>query len=366
MKPHNPPLLLAQFKAYHSLEETLKTIQTLITEQTASKLRLHFSVPYSFLEPLSKQLATGEALIGAEMMLNADSGAFTATVAGKMLTKAGAKFVLIGDIDERKTYAPTPGNIKNKILHALETGIMPIVCIGETLEQFHEGRSKEFLQTELVESLGELSAEQLRGLHILYDAPWINRKPWEAASEELQSAYHMVREAINEIFIDEVACEFKIIYAVPTFSDDLPELMKSLPASGYSLGVLTSTAAELSHLIPPLAFYEDRSKDEGSSDRETAIEEAEIEKEPVAKKPRKRSAPKQEEVENLEEDKQLEPIQAKPKRKRRSRKTADEGSLAEESNEEEKSAAKTPKKPRTKRGVSKITDLVADMDGYIS
>lgn len=311
---HDIPLLLAQFKAYHSLDETLETIKTLITEQAASKLRMHFAVPYSFLDPLTKQLAP-EITVGAEMMLNTDEEAFTQTVAGKMLKDAGAKFVLIGDVDERRVYNPNAATISSKIVNALENGIRPIVCIGETLEQFHAEQSREVLQNELFESLGELTFEQLQGLHILYDAPWINRTPWEAASEELHKAYHMVREVLNDLFVEEIADTLRIIYAVPTFSNDLPQLMKALPASGYSLGVMTQTAAELSHLIPLLTYCEE---DEPKAPHLTGTEE-EVAAKRAKKmpKPRKKKEAAAEGLEGeVKEEKKKVPRPRKPRAKK--------------------------------------------------
>ena len=134
-------------------------------------------------------------------------------------------------------------------MQTLSAGLLPIVCVGETEEELYSGQSKAALTKQLTETLADLTPEQLHGLHLLYDAAWINRSPWEASNKQLQNAYKTFKEALAESFKKEIAANFNLLYAVPTFSPDLLPIIASLPAAGYSLGKLNANSQI--NLAPP-------------------------------------------------------------------------------------------------------------------
>lgn len=237
MSEKEAPIFLAQCKAYQSLEETARNIETLLDIQKEGKGRFYFSVPYSFAEPLSKQFSSQGITFGTEGMLNADEGNFTHSISAKMLERAGVKFTLLGAPDERRQ---ANGSLSNKTKAALQAEITPFICIEETQQEFQDGKSKEILDSQLQEFSG-FSPEEASRLYVVYNPSWINQAPWEAKSPDLQTAYKTFQGAIAASPLQSA----QIIAAVPAYSWELPALIASFadaPFAGYSLGVISFDA----------------------------------------------------------------------------------------------------------------------------
>lgn len=243
MDTANLPIILAQCKAYQSLEEITTAIENLIKIQPPTHFNIHVSLPYSFIEPLSKKFESQQITFGAEVFLDADEGSFTTSIAGKLLEKLKAKFVLIGTAQDRNSHSPSSHHLKNKVKAALDAKIHPFVCIGETLHDHQDKISKDVLTTQLQDCLEGFSPEELHNIHIVYNAEWISRTPWEAASPELQDAYHVFHEVVKETLITNDQNHLQLILSVPAYSEELPQLITSLKTpdqqlAGYSLGIL--------------------------------------------------------------------------------------------------------------------------------
>lgn len=237
------PLLLAQCKATQSLDDVSKEIATLLKIHSPRFFNIHISLPYSFMESISKKFAGEKICIGAETLLDVDEGSFTGSIAGKMVKEANAAFVLIGTVQDRTTHSAASNHLKNKVKIALENGIPPFICIGESLQEHQDKASKDILIAQLKDCLEGLSPEELKEIHLVYNAEWISRTPWEAQSPELHEAYQTFRDAVNEALQPVSLSHERMIVAVPGYSKDVATLIQSLqanpsPFAGYSLGIL--------------------------------------------------------------------------------------------------------------------------------
>lgn len=248
------PILLAQCKSYQTFEEVTKTVDHLIKMYPSSDFHLHLSLPYSFIEPIRQKVEGQEISVGAEVLLDADEGSFTASNAGNMLEKTGAQFVLIGTSQDRTSHSATSHHLKNKVRAVLNTKVPPFVCIGETLHDHQDQKSKEVLTNQLKDALEGFSAEELAPIHIVYNAEWISRTPWEAKSPELHQAYQTFHDVVNEVLGEGTVSKEQRIVAIPAYSRDLPTVIRHLQedphsASGYSLGILTLSVEFLQPLF---------------------------------------------------------------------------------------------------------------------
>ena len=243
METADTPLLLVQCKANQSLEDVSKAITNLLKIQSPHDFNIHISLPYSFMEPISKKFANEKMHIGAENLLDTDEGSFTGSIAGKMLKEAKAAFVLIGTAQDRTSHSATSNHLKNKVKSALENNVHPFVCIGETLQEHQDKTAKNILISQLKDCLEGLSEEELKNIHLVYNAEWISRTPWEAESPELQEAYNIFREVVITALQPIKFPPSQMLVAVPAYSEDISKLIQSLQAApepfiGYSLGIL--------------------------------------------------------------------------------------------------------------------------------
>lgn len=241
-------ILLAQFEAFHPFEETLTAIQKLFETYSSN---IHLSLPYSFITPFVEQQeeeAQASTTLGLKMLLDVNKQTFTETIAIKMLTEKNIAFTLIGTKAERTLCSEAPTSLNNKLNRILASPITPIVCVGDTWEEFSEDNSKEVIKKQLAEILGSLADKELTGLHILYDAPWILQTPWESSNEDLLKGYRQFNEVLEEMFDVTTVSNFKLIYSVPTYSEELQKVIESLPADGYFLGSFTGSLPQISDI----------------------------------------------------------------------------------------------------------------------
>lgn len=250
------PILLAQCKAYQPLEEIVKVVENILKIHSPTSFHVHIALPYSFIQPISEKFGEQGVKVGAELLLDTDEKSFTASCAGKILEKAGAQFVLVGTPQDRTSHDPNTNHLKNKVKVALDVRIPPFVCISETLQEHHEGKSKEVLVSQLKDALDGISPEELKSLYLVYNAEWISRTPWEANSPELHEAYKTFNEALHEVLGPDTIPKNHCILAVPAYSKELPQLITSLnpdstASTGYSIGILGLSSSSLNPLSDP-------------------------------------------------------------------------------------------------------------------
>lgn len=249
----NSPILLAQCKAFHPIEDIYKEIESLLKIESNKEFNIHISLPYSFIGPTTKKFEADDIQIGAEILLDAGEGSFTGSIAGRLLDEVGAKFVLIGTVQDRTSHAETSHSLKTKVEAALKSKAQAFICIGETLQEHQDKASKKVLVEQLKDCLEGIPAEELNKIHIVYNVEWISRTPWEAKSPELHEAYQTFRDAITEVITPESIIHKQLIVAIPAYSQDIAQLIQSfksapIPFVGYSVGILGSSAEYLQPL----------------------------------------------------------------------------------------------------------------------
>lgn len=232
MKTDQQPLLLIQYKAESSLEETEKAVQGWLNE-IRNAFQLYFVVPLSYISSLSKQFSEKGVRFGAEMMLDIASESFTKTVAIPLLKTSEASFALIGSEAEKKLY-PNHDLYKDKAVAALEEKITPIVCFGESFEEHVEGKSTETIKLQLKE-YETIPKEQLERFLFLYEISWLSQISLEAEQPIIQS-FDQVKNLFTEIFGEDH--HFKLICAVPAHTPILSKLIQSIHSDGYFFGSL--------------------------------------------------------------------------------------------------------------------------------
>lgn len=242
------PLLLVHYQAYSPKEEVFTAINTLLHQPAIRHFRPFIALPSAYLEAAGKAASAGvikldselKPSFGADRHLSMDKGAFTASIATRLIKEGHGEFVLIGSFHERKAGAKD-ASLAAKVSSALKEELTPIFSVSDTLYQYEEGCSahviKEQLQP-LCDLLKELPCSQQQKIHLLYDPPWISEGAFPADSKELFAAYDTFRTATLDLLGITLASEIKWLYALPAYSRELSAIIENLPAHGYSLGSL--------------------------------------------------------------------------------------------------------------------------------
>ena len=132
---------------------------------------------HAYLKELAEEEGSSQLILGCLGMNRADPGSFTEKIAGKVVKKAGAQFVLIGSFESRMVFKETNVAINCKIHQAFLGGVVPALCIGESLEERLLKKTSSVLSKQVNEGLKNLSSEQLEAMLIVCEAPWLSRTP---------------------------------------------------------------------------------------------------------------------------------------------------------------------------------------------
>ena len=153
--------------------------------------------PAVYLESVGRQLADAGIALGAQTLCEqVEPGAFTGELLGDMLTDVGCRYVIVGHSERRQIYGEDDARVAEKFEAACRAGLVPILCVGETLEQREAGETEAVLQRQLDAVSRLCGAEKLDGCVIAYEPVWAIGTGRTASPEQVQAAHRFLRQRI--------------------------------------------------------------------------------------------------------------------------------------------------------------------------
>ena len=150
--------------------------------------------------------------VGAQNMHFEENGAYTGEIAPSMLTELGVKYVIIGHSERRQYFAETDETVNKKTLKAIEHGLVPIVCVGESLEEREQGVTIDLVRLQTKIALKDVTAEDAKKVVIAYEPIWAIGTGRTATSEQAEEVCAAIRQVVAEIYCQEVADEVRVQY----------------------------------------------------------------------------------------------------------------------------------------------------------
>lgn len=157
-------------------------------------------VPYTVISDVAVALRGSKILVGAQNISWADNGAFTGEISADMLCYAGATHAIIGHSERRAMFGETDHTVNKRTLKALEKGVTPIVCIGETLDQRNANQTENVLKSQLCGAFCGFTAEQIRNLVVAYEPVWAIGTGVTATSGQAGETVKFIKDTITNMF----------------------------------------------------------------------------------------------------------------------------------------------------------------------
>ncbi len=168
--------------------------------------------PFPDLVPVYEILRDSKVELGGQNMYWQDQGAFTGEVSANMLVDAGCKYVIIGHSERRHVFGERDSELNKKVKKALEVGLVPIFCIGETLEQREAGQTNAVLETQVRKGLADVVLTDPLNLVIAYEPVWAIGTGVNATPEQAEEAHRFVRELLSDLFSLDLSRKIRIQY----------------------------------------------------------------------------------------------------------------------------------------------------------
>ncbi len=174
--------------------------------------------------------------LGAQNMSQYDDGAYTGEISAKMLSAAGCEYVILGHSERRQYFNETDDLINAKIKKALNAGLTPIVCIGETLEEREAGITDKIIITQVKGILHELTATEVEKLLIAYEPVWAIGTGKNATPEQANQVHKLIRKQVGQMYSWAIAEKFIIQYGGSMNAQNASSLLSQSDIDGGLIG----------------------------------------------------------------------------------------------------------------------------------
>lgn len=183
-----------------------------LTEFDYEKADVVLCPPFTSLSIVSSVLEDSKTHLGAQNMFYEDDGAFTGEISAGMLKSVGCEYVILGHSERRQYFGETNETVNKKILKALGYELIPIVCVGETLEERDANQQNEVVGRQVRESLANISAPDTERIVIAYEPVWAIGTGKNATPEQANEMHEFIRKTLGDLFSESTANKMRILY----------------------------------------------------------------------------------------------------------------------------------------------------------
>jgi triosephosphate isomerase len=163
-------------------------------------------------------------------------GAFTGEISGEMLVSVGCRWVLVGHSERRQYFHESDADVLRKTQAALEAGLMPIICVGEKLEDRKAGKTERVLIEQFAAGVAGLTEEQFSKVVIAYEPVWAIGTGQTATPQQAAAAHALIRAESDKRFGTDAAEQLRILYGGSVKPDNIESLMKEKELDGALVG----------------------------------------------------------------------------------------------------------------------------------
>lgn len=222
----------------------VKAIAPLVTEATCDVV---VCVPAIDIPAVSEALKGTNIRLGAENVHFAEKGAYTGEISAAMLKEYGVEYVIIGHSERRQYFGETDETVNKRTLTALNAGLTPIVCVGETLEERETGKTEAVLHRQLEEGLK--GVEDITKLVIAYEPVWAIGTGKTATAAQANETIGYIRKTLGELFCEKCAAKVRIQYGGSMNAGNCKELMAQEEIDGGLIGGASLKAPDFSAIV---------------------------------------------------------------------------------------------------------------------
>jgi len=243
------PLMAGNWKMYKTRAETKAFCEAFVPQVAGVDDRDVLICPPSVCLETALAATAGSAVaVAAQTMHYAAEGAFTGELAPGMLTELGVSSVILGHSERRQYYAENDTDLARKVRAALDAGLRPVLCCGETLDEREAGETESKVGAQLDADLAEVDAAELAAVAIAYEPIWAIGTGKTATPEMAQETVGFVRRRVRERFGD-AADGVRILYGGSVKAATIDELMAQPDIDGVLVGGASLDPQEFARIV---------------------------------------------------------------------------------------------------------------------
>jgi len=205
--------------------------------------------PFPFLTNVRDVVEEVGITIGAQSIFYEDKGAFTGSVSASMVKSVGCEYILCGHSERRTVFADSDSSINRKVLKVLESGLKPILCIGESKAEYDLKIKNEVCAMQLSKDLLGVTKEQMKDVVIAYEPVWAIGTGLVCGAQDANEVHVFLRGVLSSLYDDDVAQQTRIQYGGSVTPDSVDELMSMPDIDGCLVGGASLVADKFGRII---------------------------------------------------------------------------------------------------------------------
>lgn len=242
-------IIAGNWKMNKTPDEARALVEELIPLVADAECDVVVCPPFVDLCPVSKAIKGTNIHLGAQNIHWAKSGAFTGEISADMLKKFGVEYAIVGHSERRQYFGETDATVNMRARAALENGITPIICVGESLEQRERGETDEFVASQVRGALEGISADDARRVVIAYEPIWAIGTGRTATAEMAEETIIVIRKTLRSIFGNDAAETVRIQYGGSMNPQNAASLMAMENIDGGLIGGASLKAEDFSKVV---------------------------------------------------------------------------------------------------------------------
>jgi triosephosphate isomerase (TIM) len=248
VSPDRGPLIAGNWKMYKTVAQAEEFIAALLPRVSSSTADVAICPPFTALQAMVDSTRGSRVAVYAQNMHHSPEGAFTGEISPPMLGELGVQGVVLGHSERREQFGETDRALALKVPAALEAGLLPVLCVGETEEERDRGDTQRKLRHQVQEDLARIESEQLGSVVIAYEPIWAIGTGKVAAPEQAQEAIAFVRALVGDRS-SEQAQRTRILYGGSVKPDNAAELLALPDIDGALVGGASLDAESFAAIV---------------------------------------------------------------------------------------------------------------------
>lgn len=241
------PIIAGNWKMNMTPSQGVKLVEELKPLVSGADCDVVVCVPATDIYAVGQAVKGSNIHLGAQNVHFAESGAYTGEISADMLKELGVEYVVIGHSERRQYFGETDETVNKRTLTAVAKGLIPIVCVGETLEQRESGETEKVLERQI--KVGLNGIDDLNKIVIAYEPVWAIGTGKTATSEQANETIGFIRKTLAENFCKKCASEVRIQYGGSMKPGNAKELMAMDEIDGGLIGGASLKAADFAAIV---------------------------------------------------------------------------------------------------------------------
>ena len=241
------PLIAGNWKMNTTVDEAVVLVKDMLSELNAiSNIDRVLCPPFISLQQVSEIVKDTSVAVGAQNMYFKEKGAFTGEISPLML-KGLCKYVILGHSERRQFFGETDDIVNEKLKAALATGLLPIFCIGESLQENEAGKTRDVLARQINGGLKEIAAN--KDIVVAYEPVWAIGTGKASTGNQAGRTIEFIRDTLASVWNNEISQSVRILYGGSVTAANIPEFIREPHIDGALVGGASLKAADFIEIV---------------------------------------------------------------------------------------------------------------------